>query len=39
MILDHIEMLDFPDDKVERYGNEFQSLRNLSQGLKHSNKT
>jgi hypothetical protein len=33
MILDHIEMLDFPDDKVERYGNEFQSLRNLSQGL------
>lgn len=33
MILDHIEMLDFPDDKVKAYGNEFQSLRNLSQGL------
>jgi len=33
MILDYTEGLGFPDDKVERYGNEFQSLGNLWQGL------
>jgi len=33
VILDYIEAVDFPDDKVKQYGNEFQSLVNLWRGL------
>ncbi len=33
MILDHVDGLDIPDELVPRYGNEFLSLKHLSQGL------
>ncbi len=33
MILDHVDGLDIPDELVSRFGNEFLSLKHLSQGL------